>query len=88
MKLLFCDNTIWGLINFREAVFRHFHEQGYEIVLVAPSDEKTQMKTVVPDYVRFVPVYLERAGRNPLTDVRYFIIPSNQIFMVHWLLGF
>ena len=49
MKLLFCDNTIWGLINFREAVFRHFHEQGYEIVLVAPSDEKTRMKTVVRD---------------------------------------
>ena len=43
MKLLFCDNTIWGLINFREAVFRHFHEQGYEIVLVAPSDEKTRL---------------------------------------------
>ena len=73
MKLLFCDNTIWGLINFREAVFRHFHEQGYEIVLVAPSDEKTRMKTVVPDYVRFVPVYLERAGRNPLTDVSYLL---------------
>ena len=73
MKLLFCDNTIWGLVNFREAVFRHFYEQGCEIVLVAPTDENTQMKTVVPDYVRFIPVYLERTGRNPLSDVSYLL---------------
>lgn len=73
MKLLFCDNAIWGLINFRETVFRHFNEQGYEIVLVAPSDETTQMKAVVPDYVRFVPVHLDRAGRNPFSDVSYWL---------------
>lgn len=71
MKLLFCDNTIWGLVNFRQAVFRHFYEQGHEIVLVAPDDKHTQMKTDVPDYVRYVPVKLDRTSRNPLEDLRY-----------------
>jgi glycosyltransferase involved in cell wall biosynthesis len=71
MKLLFCDNTIWGLINFRENVFRHFYECGHEIVLVAPTDEATEMKAHIPDYIRFVPVYLDRTSRNPFADLQY-----------------
>lgn len=71
MKLLFCDNTIWGLVNFRGAVFKHFYEQGAEIVLVAPTDAHTEMKTQVPDYVRFVPVRLNRTSKNPLEDLAY-----------------
>lgn len=71
MKLLFCDNTIWGLCNFREPVFRHFHERGHEIVLVAPADEGTQIKTRVPAYARHIPVHLARTGRNPLSDIGY-----------------
>ncbi len=71
MKLLFCDNTIWGLVNFREPVFRWFYEQGHEIVLVAPTDECTEMKTSVPSYVKYVPVRLNRASKNPLADLRY-----------------
>lgn len=71
MKLLFCDNTIWGLCNFREPVFRHFHERGHEIVLVAPSDDNTEMKTRIPGYVRYIPVKLARTGRNPLSDISY-----------------
>lgn len=71
MKLLFCDNTIWGLVNFRGMIFRHFYEKGHEIVLVAPSDESTEMKIQVPEYVRFIPVRLARTSRNPLSDLGY-----------------
>lgn len=71
MKLLFCDNTIWGLCNFREPVFRHFHERGHDIVLVAPADEGSQMKANVPAYARHIPVHLARTGRNPLSDISY-----------------
>ena len=73
MKLLFCDNTIWGLVNFREPVFRWFYEQGHEVVLVAPSDEGTEMKTSIPSYVKYVPVRLKRTSRNPLGDVLYML---------------
>lgn len=71
MKLLFCDNTIWGLVNFRAYVFRHFHECGHEIVLVAPPAVGTEMTTDIPGYARFIPVGLERAGRNPFSDLAY-----------------
>lgn len=71
MKLLFCDNTILGLCNFREPVFRHFHERGHDIVLVAPADEGSQMKANVPSYARHIPVHLARTGRNPLSDISY-----------------
>ena len=73
MKLLFSDNTIWGLINFRGNVFRHFYECGHEIVLVAPGDESTEMKTHIPDYVRFIPVKLDRTSRNPFADLQYML---------------
>lgn len=73
MKLLFCDNTLWGLINFRGSVMRHFSELGHEIVVVAPDDHHTEMKAHVPDFVRFVPVQLNRTSRNPLDDLRYML---------------
>ena len=71
MKFLFCDNSIWGLVNFRAPVFRHFHEQGHEIVLVAPEEEGGQVKTEIPEYARYIPVHLARTGRNPLADIKY-----------------
>ena len=73
MKLLFCDNTIWWLVNFREPVFRWFYEQGHEVFLVAPSDEGTEMKTSIPSYVKYVRVKLKRTSRNPLSDVLYML---------------
>ncbi len=71
MKLLFSDNTIWGLVNFRQSVFGYFHRQGHDIVLVAPDDRHTQMKAHVPEFVKFVPVKLERTGHNPFADLSY-----------------
>lgn len=73
MKLLFSDNTLWGLVNFRMEIFKHFHELGYEIVLVAPDDPHSQLKTHVPDFVKYIQVKLERTGQSPLHDIRYMI---------------
>ena len=73
MKLLFSDNTLWGLVNFRLEIFRHFYELGYEIVLVAPYDPNSQLKTSVPDFVKYIPVKLERTGKSPLQDIQYMI---------------
>ena len=36
MKLIFCDNTLWGLVNFRGEVLKHFVQKGCELILVAP----------------------------------------------------
>lgn len=69
LKVLFCDNSLRELLNFRGDVIRHFVRQGYEIVLVAPqtmddfSAEQFQM--------RYIPVELNRSGMNPWQDWRY-----------------
>lgn len=36
MKILFCDNSLRELVNFREKVFDDFAEKGHDIVLLAP----------------------------------------------------
>lgn len=72
MKLIFCDNTLWGLVNFRGEVIRHFANQGHEVVLVAPEKEDKQMRTTIPDGVRYIPVNMGRTSMNPINDVKYF----------------
>lgn len=71
-KILFCDNTLWGLVNFRGAVIRHLKDMGFEIILVAPQDENTFMKTVIPTGVRYIPVHMNRCSQNPFHDIKYF----------------
>lgn len=69
--ILFCDNTLWGLLNFRGGVIRHFIESGYEVVLVAPKDKQANI-TAIPARVRYIPVELSRTGKNPISDWRYY----------------
>lgn len=70
-KILFCDNVLWGLVNFRGSVIRHFVQQGDEVVLVAPQDDESIMKVDIPEGVRYIPVRLNRCSRNPFTDLMY-----------------
>lgn len=70
-KILFCDNVLWGLVNFRGSVIRHFIQQGDEVILVAPQDDESIMKVDIPQGVRYVPVRLNRCSRNPFTDLIY-----------------
>lgn len=71
-KIIFCDNTLWGLVNFRGNVIRHFLEKGYAVALVAPEKEDEQMRTVVPDGVKYLPIKMGRTTSNPLNDIKYF----------------
>lgn len=70
-KILFCDNVLWGLVNFRGSVIRHFIQQGDEVILVAPQDDESIMKVDIPQGVRYIPVRLNRCSRNPFTDLIY-----------------
>lgn len=70
-KILFCDNVLWGLVNFRGSVIRHFVQQGDEVILVAPQDDESIMKVDIPEGVRYIPVRLNRCSRNPFTDLIY-----------------
>lgn len=71
MKILFSDNTLWGLLNFRGGVIRYFADQGHRIVLVAPRDKLCDLSSL-PQRVSYIPVSLSRTGTNPLVDLKYY----------------
>lgn len=71
MKILFSDNLLSGLLNFRGAVIRHFLADGHEVVLVAPHDASTD-PGAIPAGAKYIPVGLSRTGTNPFEDLRYY----------------
>lgn len=73
MKILFCDNTLWGLINFRGDVIAHFVKRGNKVVLVAPKEEDAQMRANIPQGLTYIPIKMKRTSKNPLTNLSYFV---------------
>ena len=71
-KVLFCDNTLWGTLNFRGEVLKHFSQKGFELLVVAPRDENPQMTLPVPSFVRFLPVDMGRTNMGVLSNAKYF----------------
>lgn len=72
MKIIFCDNTLWGLVNFRGEVIKYLKNKGHEVVLVAPEKEDKQTRTTIPDGVHYIPIKMERTSLNPIKDMKYF----------------
>ena len=70
MKLLFCDNSLKELVNFRGDVIENFLDKGYEIVLVAPDN---QGDFRFRDRVKLYTPAVSRSGMNPIKDMRYLI---------------
>lgn len=68
-KILFCDNSLRELLNFRGDVIRYYGEHGFEVVLVAP---ETLEDYSLGKNVRYIPVKLNRSGMNPFEDGKYF----------------
>lgn len=72
MKIIFSDNSLWCLLNFRRSVIEHCLSQNYEVVLVAPQDGKCDLSEI-PRRVRYISVVLDRTGINPWKDLKYFM---------------
>lgn len=77
-KILFSDNSLWGLLNFRRGIIRHFLSKNYLVVLVAPMDTESKGLTV-PDGAKYISVAMCRAGTNPISDFQYY----RQIKMIY-----
>lgn len=72
-KILFCDNTLWGLVNFRGYIFTQLAQKGYSIVLVAPQSAESIMQIEVPKGVKYHSISINRCGKSPLEDIKYLI---------------
>lgn len=71
MKILFSDNSLWGLLNFRVGIINHFISLGYQVTLVAPADDMVNYNWM-PTQAKYIPIELSRTGTNPLNDIHYY----------------
>ncbi len=71
-KILFCDNTLWGLLNFRGEIIMHLRNKGYEVVLIAPDKENEQMSLPIPEGVRYIPLDMGRYDTGLKSNIGYF----------------
>lgn len=67
-KILFSDNNLRDLINFRGDVINSYANDGFEVVLVAP---KTCDYQPARTNIRYIPIELSRSGMNPLVELKY-----------------
>lgn len=68
-KILFCDNSLRELLNFREDVINYYLSIGCEVVLVAPINCEYHPKSSL---VKVISVNISRSGKNPIQDLKYF----------------
>lgn len=70
MKLLFCDNSLRELLNFREDIIRHYLSKGDEVIMVAPENCEYNIND---NNLKLISLKIERSGMNPIKDFKYFI---------------
>lgn len=67
--ILFCDNSLRELLNFRGEVIDYFASSGYRVILVAPKN--IQVNNLAPNICVY-PIQLNRSGKNPIGELKYF----------------
>ncbi len=70
MKILFCDVSLNGQLNFRGDVIKYYASKGHEIILVSPQDQEYSWPT---SNVKYINVKFNRSSKNPLHDLVYLI---------------
>lgn len=67
-KIVICSNTSFSVYNFRLGLIKVLKEKGYEVNVVAPVDEFTDL---IEKEVKVYPItHLDRKGKNPIKDFR------------------
>ncbi|WP_289157778.1 glycosyltransferase [uncultured Muribaculum sp.] len=68
-KILFCDNSLRELLNFRGDVIDDYSAKGNEIVLLAPKNRDYPPDN---DRIKYIPIEVGRSSMNPFSDFKYF----------------
>src|SRR5947208_1238341 len=68
-KIVIAANSIWNVVNFRQALIRALKSAGYDPVVVAPADPAAEHRMSGLE-VCHVPVRIDRSGLNPVGDLR------------------
>lgn len=75
-KILFCDNSLKELLNFRYDVISDYLKRDFDVVIVAPNNRETQLHY---EHLKYVPICLSRSGMNPIKDIIYFF----RLFLIY-----
>lgn len=72
MKLLFCDNGMAMLLNFRVDVIRHYIDLGHEVVLIYPDmTHRDELVSRIPQGCRTIRVAMNPNSTNIFKDLVY-----------------
>ncbi|MEA2018464.1 MAG: glycosyltransferase family 4 protein [Campylobacterota bacterium] len=70
-KIAIVLNSAWQAYNFRLNLARSFKQNGYEVVLIAPYDEK--YSELIKKEFEFYDVNIDAKGINPISDLKTMI---------------
>jgi len=66
-RVVLAANSSWNIVNFRTGLIRRLKSEGYEPIVLAPSDAGTEARMRHLD-VEWITVNIERSGLNPFSD--------------------
>jgi glycosyltransferase involved in cell wall biosynthesis len=61
-------NAAWNVVNFRAGLVRGLQAAGHEVMVIAPDDGHADAVRALG--ARFVPIELDRKGRNPVQELK------------------
>jgi glycosyltransferase involved in cell wall biosynthesis len=65
-------NSTWNILNFRRDLIRAIERQGYAPLILSPLDDPSISRATASD-IPWKNVSIDRAGLNPLADLRLFL---------------
>lgn len=70
MKIIIFGNSADSIVNFRGDLIRELIDQGHQVLAFAPETSELLKQKINNIGARFVPIYVERTGVNPLKDIK------------------
>lgn len=70
----FVSNSCWSLYNFRPDVLRHFMQQGYRVLAIAPRDEHTDKLLAFSEFgqLSYYEIQLRNSTVDPVADLKLY----------------
>lgn len=68
-RIIFCDNSLRNLLNFRGDIIHYYATIGYNITLIAPLDYNFENNC---QNIHYLPIEMESTGMKPVADLKYF----------------
>lgn len=69
MKIMFVANYMWDIYIFRAGVLKALINDGHQVVVIAPDDERIDMEKAIPG-LKSISITLNKRGVNPIEDLK------------------